>query len=106
MWPPGYFGAPNVVPDHVNLENGGTTMRDAIQAAQNVNYQATTSMDFYPAHGACDDWMYDAIVTSPNPNAAVNKGLVYTIELTPDDSSDVCAFGPRLRGFSGCLHHA
>lgn len=45
-------------------------------------------MDFYPASGACDDWMYDQVVVSPDPAAKINKGLVYTIELPPENNDE------------------
>lgn len=99
MWPPGYFGAPATMPDGDNLARGGKTMGDAIQQTGGPNsiYETTTAVDFYPAAGACDDWMYDQIVQSPNPKAAIAKGLVYTIELCPaQDASDVCALNTYL----------
>jgi hypothetical protein len=92
----------------------GEAIRSVTGAAANGIYQTTTAMDFYPAAGACDDWMYDKIVQSPDPKAAIDKGLVYTIELCPSESADdVCgqAMGPRVFGavaaykYAACGNH-
>eukprot|EP00123_Amoebidium_parasiticum_P004674 comp15964_c0_seq1/m.13376 comp15964_c0_seq1/g.13376 ORF comp15964_c0_seq1/g.13376 comp15964_c0_seq1/m.13376 type:complete len:477 (-) comp15964_c0_seq1:63-1493(-) len=80
LYPYGYdYNLPKA-PNEANHIAVANLMRAAMYSTSRASYTAETSAGFYPCAGCADDYFYDKVATAPMGG---NKGIVFTIELSP-----------------------